>query len=45
MSLTLKQPLSLRATVVDFVDVDFLVPAGDCEEVVCGRELQVGYAV
>jgi hypothetical protein len=45
MSLTLKEPLSLRAAVVDLVDVDLLVPAGDCEEVICGRELQIGYAV
>jgi hypothetical protein len=45
MSLTLKQPLSLCALVVDLVDVDLLVPASDCEEVVRWRELQVGYAV
>jgi len=45
MSLALKQPLPLRALLVDLVDVYFLVPASDREEVVHGRELQVGYAV
>jgi hypothetical protein len=45
MALTLKQPLALRALLVDLVDVDLLVPAADREEVVLRRELQVGYAV
>jgi hypothetical protein len=45
MTLAFEHPLSLRAIVVDLVDVDLLVPASDCEEVVGRRELEVRYAV
>ena len=45
MALALKEPLSLCARIVHFVDVHLLVPAADCEEVVCWRELQVRYTV
>lgn len=45
MTLALKHPLSHCAIAVDFVDVDFLVPASYREEVVGWRELEVGYAV
>jgi hypothetical protein len=45
MALALKHPLALRAIVADLVDVDLLVPAAHGEEVVCGRELEVRYAV
>jgi hypothetical protein len=41
MSLALEQPLSLRALLIDLVDVHLLVPAADCEEVILRRELQV----
>ena len=45
MALALEQVLSLCAVAVDFVDVDLLVPACDGEQVVCRRELELGYAV
>lgn len=45
MTLAFKHPLSHCAVVVHFVDVNLLVPAPYCEEVVGWRELQVGYAV
>jgi hypothetical protein len=45
MTLAFKHPLALRTIVVDLVDVHLLVPASHCEEVVGGRELEVGDAV
>lgn len=45
MTWAIENPLSYCAILVDFVNVNLLVPAADSEEVVCRRELQVGYAI
>jgi hypothetical protein len=45
MTWAFEHPLSLRTIAVDFVDVDLLVPASHCEEIVRRRELEVRYAV
>lgn len=45
MTRAFEHPLSLRTVAVDLVDVDLLVPASHCKEIVGRRELKVRYAV